>query len=409
MMMPGALEGVRVLDLSRVLAGPWASQLLADYGADVIKIEHPQRGDDTRAWGPPYLADAAGQDTSESAYFLAANRNKRSVAINLADPEGQALVRALVLQSDVLLENFKVGGLARYGLDAATLLQANPRLIYCSITGYGQTGPLASEPGYDAMIQGQGGLMSVTGLPDDQPGGGPMKVGIAVVDLMCGMYAASAVLAALQHRHRSGHGQHIDVALLDTQVAWLSHLCMNHLLTGAVPPRYGSAHPSIVPYQAFASADGHLMLTVGNDEQFARFCEVALVPELASDQRFVRNADRVRNRHVLIALLEPLLRQRSTSDWLQALRAAQVPAGPIQDLAQVFDDPQVQARGLRIDMPHPLAGSVPLVANPIRFSASPVSYRHPPPLLGEHTDQVLQQRLGLELSQIAELRKGGVL
>ncbi len=404
-----ALCGIKVLDLSRVLAGPWAGQLLADYGADAIKVEQPGKGDDTRAWGPPYLRDAAGNDTSEAAYYLSANRNKRSVTINLAHADGQRLVRGLALQSDIVIENFKVGGLKKYGLDAASLLALNPRLIYCSITGFGQSGPLATEPGYDAMIQAQGGLMSVTGLPDGVPGGGPMKVGIAVVDLMCGMYAVTAILAALQHRERTGAGQHIDVALLDTQVAWLSYLNMNHLTTGMVPPRYGTAHPSIVPYQAFQTSDGHLMLTVGNDGQFQRFCVCAGAPELACDPRFAHNADRVRNRDECIATVQQLLLARGTGDWLRALREADVPAGPINTIDKVFDDEQVQARGMRMSMPHPLAGEVPLLANPVRFSASPIEYRHAPPLLGQHTEEVLRERLGLSLDEIAALRVSGVV
>jgi crotonobetainyl-CoA:carnitine CoA-transferase CaiB-like acyl-CoA transferase len=404
-----ALAGIKVLDLSRVLAGPWAGQLLADYGADAIKVEQPGKGDDTRAWGPPYLRDAQSQDTSEAAYYLSANRNKRSVTINLAHPEGQRLVRELALQSDIVIENFKVGGLKKYGLDAASLLALNPRLIYCSITGFGQTGPLASEPGYDAMIQAQGGLMSITGHPDGMPGGGPMKVGIAVVDLMCGMYAVTAILAALQHRERSGVGQHIDVALLDTQVAWLSYLNMNHLTTGMVPPRYGTAHPSIVPYQAFATADGHLMLTVGNDGQFQRFCACAGAPALSADPRFARNADRVRHRDACIANVQSLLLARTTAEWLTALRDADVPAGPINTIDKVFEDAQVQARGMRMQMPHPIAGEVPLIANPVRFSETPVAYRHAPPLLGEHTESVLIERLGLDPAEIARLRAAGVV
>lgn len=404
-----ALCGIKVLDLSRVLAGPWAGQLLADYGADAIKVEQPGKGDDTRAWGPPYLRDAAGNDTTEAAYYLSANRNKRSMTINLAHADGQRLVRELALQSDIVIENFKVGGLKKYGLDAASLLALNPRLIYCSITGFGQTGPLATEPGYDAMIQAQGGLMSVTGLPDGVPGGGPMKVGIAVVDLMCGMYAVTAILAALQHRERTGAGQHIDVALLDTQVAWLSYLNMNHLTTGMVPPRYGTAHPSIVPYQAFQTSDGHLMLTVGNDGQFQRFCVCAGAPELAGDPRFAHNADRVRNRDECIATVQQLLLARGTEEWLRALREADVPAGPINTIDKVFDDEQVQARGMRMSLTHPLAGEVPLLANPVRFSASPIEYRHAPPLLGQHTEEVLRERLGLSSDEIAALRVSGVI
>lgn len=405
----GALDGTLVLDLTRVLAGPWATQLLADYGAEVIKIEQPGKGDDTRAWGPPYLPDAAGKPTTESAYFLSANRNKRSVAVNLADPEGQALIRALAQQADVLVENFKVGALARYGLDYASLQAVNPRLIYCSITGFGQDGPRAQEAGYDAMIQAMGGLMSITGHPDGVPGGGPMKVGIAVVDLMCGMYASNAVLAALHHRTRSGRGQQIDVALFDTQLAWLSHLAMNHLVAGAEPTRHGSAHASIVPYQAFATADGHLMLTVGNDAQYARFCEAAEVPALASDPRYQRNADRVCHRDALVAALQPLLRTRTTADWLSRLQAAGVPCGPINTIAQAFADPQAQSRQMRQEIAHPIAGTLPLVAHPVRFSDSPAEIRCAPPLLGADTDAVLGARLGLDAGALAALRARGVI
>lgn len=404
-----ALKGLKVLDLSRVLAGPWSTQLLADYGADVIKIEHPGKGDDTRAWGPPYLSDAQGQPTREAAYYLSANRNKRSVAINLADARGQALIRELALKADVLVENFKVGGLKKYGLDAASLLALNPRLVYCSITGFGQDGPLASEPGYDAMIQAQGGLMSITGHPDDTLGGGPMKVGIAVVDLMCGMYAVSAILAALRHRDQSGQGQHLDVSLLDTQVAWLSYINMNYLCSGQRPQRFGTGHPSIVPYQAFATADSHLMLTVGNDGQFQRFCGAAGQPELASDPRYATNAARVQHRETLIPIVQALLSADTTANWLIRLRAADVPAGPINSIDEVFADAQVQHRGMRMEMPHPLAGSVPLIANPIRFSATPVEYRQAPPLLGQHTDEVLSGELGLDATAIAALRGAGVV
>lgn len=404
-----ALQGIRVLDLTRVLAGPWATQLLADYGADVIKVEQPGKGDDTRAWGPPFLKDPSGQDTSEAAYFLATNRNKRSLVLNLADPEGQRLARALACKVDVVVENFKVGGASRYGLDYATLKALNPRLVVCSISGFGQTGPRAQEPGYDAMIQAQGGLMSITGHADGEPGGGPMKVGIAVVDLMCGMYAVTAILAALHQRERSGEGQALDIALLDTQVAWLSHLAMNHLVGGVVPQRYGTAHASIVPYQAFATRDGHLMLTVGNDGQFQRFCDAAGVSEWALDTRFASNAQRVCHRDILVPMVQQQLLQRDTDDWLACLKAAAVPCGPINTIDQVFADPQVQHRGLRVEMPHPLAPALPMVANPVRFSASPVHYRHAPPLLGQHTDEILTQELGLDAAALAALRHRGII
>jgi crotonobetainyl-CoA:carnitine CoA-transferase CaiB-like acyl-CoA transferase len=404
----GALDGVRVLDLSRVLAGPWCTQVLADYGAEVIKVEQPGRGDDTRGWGPPWLRDHQGGDTSESAYFLAANRNKRSMAVDLASADGQAVVRELAKRADVLVENFKVCALGRYGLDYASLSAIHPGLVYCSITGYGQDGPDAGEPGYDALIQARGGLMSVTGHPDGEAGGGPMKTGIAVVDLMCGMYAATAILAALRHRDATGQGQHLDVPLLDTGVAWLSHLCMNHLLSGEVPARHGSAHASIVPYQAVATANGHLMLAVGNDSQFRRFAAVIGAPEWGDDPRFATNAARVAARAELVPLIAARLATRATADWLHAFRAAQVPAAPIQSIAEVFADPQVVHRGLQTSMRHPSAGELPMVAHPVRLSATPASYRQAPPLLGEHTDEVLAE-LGIDGLRIAELRALGVV
>ncbi len=391
---PPPLTGVRVLDLSRVLAGPWAGQLLADLGADVVKVEKPGAGDDTRAWGPPYLKDESGRDTTEATYFLCANRNKRSVAIDIATSEGQAQVHALAQQADVLLENFKVGGLQRYGLDYASLKQANPRLVYCSITGFGQTGPYAARAGYDFLIQGMGGLMSVTGQPDGEPGAGPQKVGVALTDIMTGLYATIAVQAALAERERSGLGQHIDLALLDVQIACLANQASNYLAGGLVPRRMGNAHPNIVPYQAFPTADGDIILAVGNDGQFTKFCAVTGHPEWATDPRFSSNAQRVANRAVLVPLLRQATVMRTSADWIAALEAAGVPCGPINRIDQVFADPQVIARGLQIDLPHPLAGSVPLVANPIRLSGSPVAYQRPPPLLGEHTAEVLAQWLG---------------
>ena len=405
----GPLAGIKVLDLTRVLAGPWASQLLADYGADVVKIEAPAGGDDSRHWGPPWLADAAGAPTTESAYFLSTNRGKRSVTLDLAHPDGARLARALALQSDVLLENFKVGGLARFGLDYPTLAALNPRLIYCSITGFGQDGPDAARPGYDAMIQAMGGLMSITGAPDGEPGAGPQKVGVAVSDLMAGMYAATAVLAALHERAASGCGQYIDLALLDTQVSWLANQSMNYLLTGEAPRRLGSSHPSITPYQPFESADGFVMLAVGNDRQFASLCRAAGCAELAADTRFATSAARVAHRSELAALLVPRLKSRTTADWVRTLSAAQVPCGPINDIAQAFAEPQVRHRGMRVDLPHPLAGSVPGVKNPVRFSRSPAQYHRAPPLLGEHTDEVLKERLGLGAEELARLQAAGAL
>jgi crotonobetainyl-CoA:carnitine CoA-transferase CaiB-like acyl-CoA transferase len=392
-----------------VLAGPWASQLLADYGADVIKIEEPAGGDDSRKWGPPWLTDASGAATGESAYFLSTNRGKRSVTLDLAHPEGARLAGELARQSDVLLENFKVGGLARYGLGYQTLAAVNPGLIYCSITGFGQDGPDAAKPGYDAMIQAMGGLMSVTGLTDGEPGAGPQKVGVAVSDLMAGMYAATAVLAALHERERSGLGQYIDLSLLDTQVSWLANQSMNYLLTGEAPRRLGSAHPSITPYQPFASADGFVMLAVGNDRQFASFCRAAGLAELAADARFATSAARVAHRTELGACLIPTMKTRTTAEWVRTLGEVQVPCGPINDIAQAFAEPQVQHRQLRLELPHPLAGTVPGVRNPVRFSRSPVEYRNAPPLLGEHTDQVLQERLGLSADELARLHAAGAL
>ena len=389
----GALAGVRVLDLSRVLAGPWAGQLMADLGADVVKVERPGSGDDTRAWGPPWLADVDGEATSESAYYLSANRNKRSVAIDIGTAEGQGLVRRLAAKADILLENFKVGGLAQYGLDYASLKALNPRLIYCSITGFGQTGPYAARAGYDFLIQGMGGLMSVTGRADGDEGGGPQKVGVAVTDVMTGLYASVAVLAALAHRERSGEGQHIDLALLDVQVACLANQASNYLVGGVAPRRMGNAHPNIVPYQDFPTADGYMIIAVGNDGQFARFCAAAGHPEWAHDERFASNPQRVLHREALIRLIRGVTTGRETADWIVAMETAGVPCGPINTLDKVFDDPQVRARGLRIELPHPVAGTVPLVANPIRMSATPVSYRRPPPALGEHTGEVLDEWL----------------
>ncbi|WP_341646249.1 CaiB/BaiF CoA transferase family protein [Thauera sp. SDU_THAU2] len=407
--MAGALSHIRVLDLSRILAGPWAGQMLADLGADVIKVERPGAGDDTRSWGPPWLKDGQGADTDIAAYYLCANRNKRSVTIDITRPEGQQLVRALAAQSDVVLENFKVGGLEQYGLDYASLKAVNPRLVYCSITGFGQDGPYAPRAGYDFLIQGLGGMMSLTGLPDGEPGGGPMKVGVALTDILTGLYAANAVLAALAWRERSGEGQHIDMALLDVQVACLANQASNYLAAGRNPARLGNAHPSIVPYQDFPTADGYMILAVGNDGQFARFCAEAGQPALAEDARFATNRARVENRAVLIPMLKKLTVERTTADWVAALEARAVPCGPINSLADVFADPQVLARGLKVTMPHPVAGEVPLVASPMRLSATPVDYRLPPPMLGEHTDEVLATTLGLDAGEIARLRESGVL
>ena len=414
-LLPGALGGVRVLDLSRVLAGPWCTQTLADLGAEVIKIERPPSGghpggDDTRGWGPPFLQDRAGRDTAEAAYFLGANRNKRSVAIDIAQPEGQQLIHRLADTCDVLVENFKVGDMARYGLDATTLRQRCPRLVYCSITGYGQTGPYRERAGYDYAVQGLGGLMSVTGERDDLPGGGPQKVGVAVADLFTGLYATVAILAALRHRDASadGQGQVIDMALLDTQVATLANLGANYLVTRQAPQRAGNAHQNIVPYQVFEVADGHLILAVGNDSQFQRFCAVAGCPDLAHDERFARNAARVRHRDVLVPLLAQRMVRRTRTDWLAALDAAQVPCGPINDLAEVFADPHVRARGMTTTMAHPHTDDLQLVASPMKLSATPPQVRRPPPLLGQHTDEVLAE-LGIDGAERERLRARGVI
>jgi formyl-CoA transferase len=399
-----ALSHLRVLDLTRVLAGPWCTQLLADLGADVIKVERPGSGDDTRSWGPPYLKDAAGHDTSEAAYYLAANRNKRSVTIDLAQPAGQALVRKLALRSDVVVENYKVGQLARYGLDYASLAAADPRVIYCSITGFGQNGPYKDRPGYDFIIQAMAGFMSITGERDDRPGGGPQKAGVAISDLMTGLYATVAILAALAHREKSGTGQQIDLALFDTMLGTLANMNMNYLTSGAPPQRAGNAHQNIVPYQVFEAADGHVVIAVGNDTQFARFCELAGAAALARDPRFLRNADRVRDREALLRELEPLVRAHPVRYWVDGLEGAGVPCGPINDLAQAFADPQVAARALRVDLPHPLAGMVPLVANPIKMSATAPVYERPPPTLGQHTDEVLRELAGVDEAELRHLR-----
>ena len=410
---PGALAGIRVLDLSRVLAGPWCTQTLADLGAEVIKVERPPGGghpggDDTRGWGPPFLQDSDGRDTAEAAYFLGTNRNKRSVTIDLAHPEGQLVVRRLAAGCDVLVENYKVGDMARYGLDAATLRLACPRLVYCSITGYGQTGPYRDRAGYDYAIQGLGGLMSVTGERDDLPGGGPQKVGVAVADLFTGMYAAVAILAALRHRDATGQGQVVDMALLDTQVAMLANLGANYLVTGEAPRRAGNAHQNIVPYQVFEVADGHLILAVGNDAQFERFCAIAGCPALALDPRFASNAGRVRHREELVPSLAERLRTRPRAEWLQALDAAKVPCGPINDLAEVFADPQVQARGMVSHVAHPLNPALHLVSSPLKLSATPPQVRRPPPLLGQHTDEVLAE-FGITAAERQRLRDLGAL
>jgi crotonobetainyl-CoA:carnitine CoA-transferase CaiB-like acyl-CoA transferase len=398
------LQGIKVLDLSRVLAGPWSGQMLGDLGADVIKVERPGAGDDTRSWGPPWLRDQAGEPTSDAAYFFCANRNKRSLTIDISCAQGQALIRELASKADVLLENFKVGGLQQYGLDAESLLQLNPRLVYASITGFGQDGPYAARAGYDFLIQGMGGLMSVTGRHQSEEGAGPQKVGVALTDVLTGLYTTIGVLAALAERDKTGKGQHIDVALLDVQVAALANQAANYLIGGKAPERMGNAHPNIVPYQDFPTADGDMILAIGNDGQFARFSEVAGHPEWAADARFATNRGRVENRATLLPLLRQATAFRTTREWMEALAQAGVPCGPINRIDQVFDDPQVKARQLCVKLPHPVAGEVPLVANPIRLSASPIEYRRAPPLLGQHTDEVLADWLGLSAVELQRLK-----
>jgi crotonobetainyl-CoA:carnitine CoA-transferase CaiB-like acyl-CoA transferase len=419
-----ALDGIRILDLSRVLAGPWCTQTLADLGADVVKVERPAGaghpgGDDTRGWGPPFLRGRDGQDTAEAAYYLGANRNKRSITCDISQPEGQALIRELVQHADVFVENYKVGDMARYGLDYDTLKALHPRLVYCSITGFGQTGPYKDRAGYDYAIQGMGGLMSITGERDDRPGGGPQKVGVAVADLFTGLYATVAIQAALRHAERTGEGQHIDMALLDTQVAMLANLGANYLVRGReegkVPGRAGNAHANIVPYQVFEVAPDdqgqvqHIILAVGNDGQFAKFCAVAGHPEWASDHRFAKNQDRVRHRDVLVPTLEAVMRTRSKTDWLASLEAAKVPCGPINNLAEVFADEHVQSRGMVQRWAHPLAEAVDLVASPLKLSATPVRNDLPPPLLGQHTAEVLSDWLGSAPDRLSALQSRGIV
>jgi crotonobetainyl-CoA:carnitine CoA-transferase CaiB-like acyl-CoA transferase len=403
------LEGFKILDLSRILAGPWASQLLGDLGADVVKVERPGVGDDTRKWGPPYLKDRAGHETSESAYYLCANRNKRSLALDLSRPEGQGVLRRMAALSDVLIENFRVGTMARYGLDYASLKTLNPGLIYCSITAFGQDGPEAEAPGYDAMIQARGGLMSVTGVADGEPGEGPQKVGVAIADLMTGMYAATAIQAALLARVRSGLGQHIDLALYDSQVAALANQASNYLVGGTVPGRLGTAHPNIVPYQAFATRDGHLMLAVGNDAQFRRLLEAMKLQDLVDDPRYSTNEARTKHRAELVELLGQRFSTAPSAQWSERLTAANVPFGPIQRIDQVFQDSQAQFRGLSIELPHAQAATVPSVANPIRFSDTPVAYTYGPPVLGQHSREVLSEWLGMAGDEFDDLASRGVL
>ena len=407
--MAGPLSHIRVIDLSRVLAAPWTGQNLADLGAEVIKIERPKTGDDSRAFGPPWLKDAAGKDTTESAYFASANRGKKSVTVNLSKPEGQDIVRRIAARCDVLLENYKFGDLARYGLGYEDLRKINPRLIYCSVTGFGQTGPYAERPGYDFMIQGMAGLMSITGERDDLPGGGQQKAGIPIGDIITGMYASVAVCAALAHREKSGAGQHLDLALLDSLAAILSNQGGNYLATGVPPGRLGNAHPNIVPYQTFKTADGDIILACGNDNLFRKFCEVAGCQPLADDPRFVTNGKRVENRVEITRLLSDIIGKRTTRDWVEALEAAGVPNGPINNLKQVFEEPQAVARGLRIELDHPLAGKVSLVRSPMRFSETPLEHKTPPPTLGQHTDEVLRGLLTMSEEEVGRLRAAGVV
>ncbi len=412
---PESLDGLKVLDLTRILAGPTCTQLLGDLGCDIIKVERPGAGDDTRKWGPPYLKDGDGFDTTESAYYLCANRNKRSISIDIAKPQGAALVRRLLGACDIMIHNFKVGGMEKFGLGYDQIKDEFPNLVYCSISGFGQTGPYASRPGYDVLAQGLGGIMSITGEAD----GEPMKVGVGIADLMCGMYATVAILAAIRHRDqggdqgegRGGRGQHIDMALLDTQMAWLINEGLNYLVSGEVPFRRGTGHPNIVPYQSFPTSDGHFLLAVGNDSQYQRFCGFAGAPELATDPRFATNSDRVQNRDELVALVSDLTRRHPRDHWINGLEKLNVPAGPVNSIKEAFDDPQVRHRQMEIAMNHPLAGDEPVhfIGNPIKMSGTPPAYRRPPPTLGQHTDEVLKELLNMDDDMIAALRRAGIV
>ena len=406
--MAGPLSHIKVLDLSRILAGPWSGQVLADLGADVIKVERPKVGDDTRSWGPPFLKDADGNDTRESGYYLSANRGKRSVTVDLNTEQGQQIVRALAAKSDILLENYKVGTLARYGLDYASLKEINPGLVYCSVTGFGQDGPRAEHAAYDFMIQAMGGLMSVTGERDDLPGGGPQKVGVPIVDLMTGMYTSVAVLAALARRAETGLGDYIDIGMLDVMVGSVANQGMNYLVSGKTPQRNGNKHPNIQPQDVFACADGHIVLVVGNDGQFAKFCEVAGRPEWVADERFASNGARVRNRDALLPLMVALFREKPMAEWAALLDDAGVPCSPINTIAQVFEDEQVRHRKMLVDLPHPSAGSVPQIRSPMRFAEAALEFDRAPPLLGQHTTEVLAG-LGFDAERIAGLARDGVI
>ena len=405
--MPGPLTGLRVFDMSRVLAGPSCAQILGDLGADVIKVERPGEGDDTRKWGPPYLKDPEGHDTDESAYYLSTNRSNRSISLDFTKPEGRDLARRLIARSDVLIENYKVGTLARHGLGYPELHKELPRLIYCSITGFGQTGPYAPRAGYDYLIQAMGGIMSMTGEPEREP----MKAAVAIADLMTGMYSAIAILAALRHRDASGHGQHVDMALLDTQVAALANLGQSYLTSGEVPSRLGNAHAAVVPYQVFKTSDGHIVLAIGNDGQYRKFCEFAGVPALADDPRFATNSARIVNRAVLVPEVAAIIARRPSAHWMSKLEPLGVPCGPINTLDQVFADPQIKARSMTVDLPHPAAGGKPtrLIASPIKLSETSVEYRRAPPTLGEHTEEVLRELLDLGENEVRALRERGVV
>ena len=407
--MTSTLGHIKVLDLTRILAGPWATQNLADMGAEVIKVERPGVGDDTRAWGPPFLEDAEGRETADSSYFLSANRGKKSITVDLAHPEGQALIRELAVQADVVVENYKVGTLARYGLDYASLQALNPRLVYCSVTGFGQSGPYAALPGYDFVFQGMGGLMSITGQPEGAPGDEPMKVGIAISDLLCGMYATTAILAALEHRRVSGRGQHIDMSLLDCVVTISSYQAINYFLSDRIPRRMGNAHSNMVPYQVFRCKEGDVIVAVGNDGQFRALCELIGRPDLAADERFATPGQRNRNRDTLIPQIADAMLTRTMAEWVERMEAANVPCGPINNMRQVFEDPQVQHRGMRLSLPHSAGVQAPAVANPMRFSETPIRYGRSAPRLGEHTDDVLAHGLGLSAQRIAELRAHGAI
>lgn len=407
--MAGPLSHIRVLDLSRVLAGPWCGQNLADLGAEVIKVERPKTGDDSRAYGPPWVKDREGRDTRESAYFTAANRGKKSVSLNISRPEGQAIVRELAKVSDVLIENYKFGDLARYGLAYDDLKAINPKLIYCSVTGFGQTGPNREHPGYDFMVQGMGGMMSVTGEPDGAPGGGPQRAGVPVADIITGMYASIAICAAIAHRAETGIGQHLDLALLDSQIALLAYQNTNYFATGTPPARIGNLHPNIVPYQPFKTSDGDIIVACGNDNLYRKLCVAAGCPQLAEDARFASNGKRVENRVELTRLLQEQMSKRTTREWMAVLEAAGVANGPINNLAQVYEEPQVKARGIRVEMDHPVAGKLSTVASPMRFSATPIEYKIAPPLVGEHTDAILGGLLGKSAAEIEALRAAGIL